>query len=287
MAESARGEGQPLIVIANRDEWFARSVDSALSADGYAVTHTTRGRDAVRIARRARPDAIILGLDLEDPDAYTVCRELRDAPEVTHATPIILSTTGPTTRQQRLDALRAGAWHLRAGPVDAEEFALQLSAFVRAKLDADRIGEEGLIDRSSGLYNRLGLTRRARELSSQTRRQHLPLACVVFALEDDEGETALADRLAQALRESGRVSDAIGRVGKAEFAIFAPATDQAGAERLTARLSASMLGAVAAGGSRLRSAHRVATTAAPGPIDPLDLLDQTLGSLRGNGPAAS
>jgi GGDEF domain-containing protein len=41
---------------------------------------------------------------------------------------------------------------------------------------------------------------------------------------------------AERLRVSGRVSDAIGRIGEAEFAVFAPGADEAGAESLVRRL---------------------------------------------------
>jgi len=46
-----------------------------------------------------------------------------------------------------------------------------------------------------------------------------------------------ADRLAQAFRQAGRISDAVGRTGPAEFAVFAPATDETGAEGLVQRIT--------------------------------------------------
>jgi DNA-binding response OmpR family regulator len=288
MEDSANAAERPLIVVASRDDWSARSLGSALSTHGYTVIPTPRGREVVTLARRTQPDAIILDLDLEDPDALTICRGLREVPEITLATPIILSTAGPAIRQQRLDALRAGAWHLRAGPIDAEEFVQQLTVFVRAKRDADRIGDEGLVDRGTGLYNRLGLARRARELNAQARRQGVSLACVVFALDGAHlTELDAATRLAQALRDGGRMSDAIGRAGPAEFAIFAPTSDVRSAERLAERLWASVQRALPESGQRVRHAHRVAPMPLPAAYDPLDLLHQALDGVRGTGPPES
>src|SRR5437762_3129574 len=100
-----------------------------------------------------------------------------------------------------------------------------------------------LIDLASGLYNDVGMTRRANELAAFTARQGLPLACAVFqpANGGASGGAGLtpgtADRLALAFRRVGRVSDAVCRTGDTEFAVFAPATDESGAEGLVQRIS--------------------------------------------------
>src|SRR3989449_2369729 len=47
-------------------------------------------------------------------------------------------------------------------------FRSKIGAYVRAKLDADRARAEGLLDPMTGLYNRQGLARRARELGSRS-----------------------------------------------------------------------------------------------------------------------
>jgi diguanylate cyclase (GGDEF)-like protein len=50
----------------------------------------------------------------------------------------------------------------------------------------------------------------------------------------------VAELIGEVFRESGRVSDAAGRVGPAEFAVVAPATQADGAIRLVERLNRSM-----------------------------------------------
>jgi hypothetical protein len=89
----------------------------------------------------------------------------------------------------------------------------------------------------SGLYNETGLARRSEELAAFTARHGMPLACAVFRpLEGGLNGTA-ADRLAVAFRNAGRVSDAVGRTGPTEFTVFAPATDETGAEGLVQRIT--------------------------------------------------
>jgi diguanylate cyclase (GGDEF)-like protein len=50
----------------------------------------------------------------------------------------------------------------------------------------------------------------------------------------------LAEVIGEVFRESGRVSDAAGRVGPSEFAVVAPGTKADGAVRLVERLNQSM-----------------------------------------------
>lgn len=228
----------PLVLLANPDETFARSLETVLAPAGHAVLRAFTARSALEQARRTRPDALILATDLVDPSGIALCRELRDRGDVTASTPIFLTQPGPTTRQQRLDALRAGADDLWGQPLDTEEFALRLSAQLRSKFDADRAREQGLVDTRSHLWNDRGLLRRAEELLAQSARAKAPLAIAVVDTEckSPADDWEIGDRLAEGLRRSARQSDAVGRLGPARFAVVAPGTGPAAAARLGQRL---------------------------------------------------
>src|SRR5881392_207514 len=230
---------EPLVLLANADKWLTESLESVLTQGGYRVMTTDKRQQVVELARRHLPDGILLdmGLDQRTGDNLTLCRALRSDPAISRATPIILTTAGPALRAQQIDALRAGAWELRGDPLDMEELVLRLGVYVQGKLEVDRLGAEGLVDRASGLYNDAGMTRRSEEIAAFTARQGLPLACVVFQPDDGALSAGAADRLAQAFRRAGRISDAVGRTGPAEFAVFAPATDETGAEALVQRIT--------------------------------------------------
>lgn len=273
---------EPLVLLANTDQWLSESLESVLTQGGYRVLATAKRSQVLELARRHLPDAILLdmGLDQRASDNLTLCRTLRADATISRATPIVLMTAGPVLRAQQLDALRAGAWELRGDPLDMEELILRLGVYVQGKLEVDRIGAEGLVDRASGLYNDTGMTRRAAELAAFTARQGMALACVVFQ-PDNGGLTAgAADRLAQAFRSAGRISDAVGRTGPAEFTVFAPATDETGVEGLVQRIN-DAVGRTAA--VRLRAGTSVAdpqprparaSQAVPRQASPADLLDQ-------------
>src|SRR5712664_572758 len=230
---------EPLVLLANSDKWLTESLESVLTQGGYRVLATAKRQQVLELARRYLPDAILLdmGLDQRANDNLTLCRALRADPSISRATPIILMTAGPALRVQQIEALRAGAWELRGDPLDMEELVLRLGVYVQGKLEVDRMGVEGLVDRTSGLYNDAGMTRRAAELAAFTARQGMPLACAVFQPADGVLTSSAADRLALAFQRAGRISDAVCRTGPADFMVFAPATDETGAEGLVQRIT--------------------------------------------------
>src|SRR5213078_2312102 len=169
-------------------------------------------------------------------------------------------------------------------------------AYVHAKLDADRARTEGLLDAETGLYNRQGLARRARELGSQAFREHGPLACVVLALDLEPIEPAAGPqpgtslgRYVQAIKAAARLSDVIGRLSATEFAVLAPGTDAGGARRLAERLASSVSAttvAPAAGGApssaavRVRCGYEAVANVGYAPIEPVDLLVRAAAAVR-------
>src|SRR5213594_4734339 len=283
---------EPLVLLGNADKWLAESLESVLTQGGYRVMATTKRQQVLELARRYVPDGIVLdmGLDQRASDNLALCRALRADPAISRATPIILTTAGPALRAQQIDALRAGAWELRGDPLDMEELILRLGVYVQGKLEVDRLGTEGMIDRASGLYNDTGINRRSAELAAFTARQGLPLACVVFQPDNGDLSAGAADRLAQALQRAGRISDVVGRTGPVEFTVFAPATDETGAEGLVQRITDAVsraaavklrAGISAAPAAKRPSGARASTSLPqPTPPSPTDLLDRARNALR-------
>src|SRR2546425_10942158 len=160
-----------------------------------------------------------------------------------------------------------------APPPDAEEILLKIGAYVHAKLDADRARAGGLLDPVTGLYNRQGLARRARELGSQAFREHGPLACIVLALDVEPPGGVNLGRSVQAIKAAARLSDVIGRLGATEFAVLAPGTDAEGARRLAERLARSGSAAtIAPPGAppavRVRCGYEAVANVGYAPIEP-------------------
>ena len=249
MNDHDKASRPPLVLIANDQEWSARSLESILAPNGFAVLRAYTGQQALDRARTAQPDVIILDAQMPDMHGVEVCRSLRDDPRFSGTIPIVITTSGPSGRAQRLEAYRAGAWEFLGQPLDGEALLLKLQTFTRAKIEIDRIRDESLLDQLTGLYNMRGLAKRAREIGSEAYRRHHALACIVFSPDPEQVDSdqlsediaiRVAERVGDIIRRSGRASDAIGRLGRSEFAVIAPATESEGAVRLMQRLGQSI-----------------------------------------------
>ena len=294
MTERTRAAGPPLVLVAGDREGTVRWLEEVLAPNGFAVFQALDGRGAFARARGTQPDVIFIETVLPDMSGLELCRLLREDPRVSDSTPILVTTPHVPTREQRVAAMRAGAWECIGRATDPEELVLKLEAYLRAKLDADRARAEGLVDPGSGLYNRQGMARRAIELGSQAFRQRGALACVVFAV-DLEPPAAAGEAAASAimywvqhLKTAGRVSDAVGRLGPTEFAVLAPATDAAGATKLTERLVGTIEPPIESGQPalrlRVRAGYEAVANVGYAPIKPMDLLIRASAALRRGSP---
>jgi diguanylate cyclase (GGDEF)-like protein len=272
-ADSARAPGArstrpsrpsrpPLVLIANDQEWSARSLETILGPHGYAVLRSYTARQTIDLARRVRPDVVILDVRMPDGDGLELARQLRAADSLGSTTPILITSSDPGHRGQQVAAYAAGAWDYILLPLDGEVLIHKLDTFAAAKREADSVRDEGLLDTATGLYNAKGLARRAQEIGAEASRRRDPLACVAVIPTPEDGsafdETTsddvvkrVAARVGELLRRTGRVSDAVGRLGRTEFAIIAPATEPAGAHRLAERVRAAV------------DAERIAASAEP------------------------
>ncbi len=245
MAHREKNAPAPLVLIANDQEWSARSLESILGPHGYSVVRAYTGQQALERAKTSLPDLIILDAQMPDMHGFDVCRALRGDPRFGSTTPIVITTSGPSGRTQRLEAYRAGAWEFLGQPLDGEALLLKLDTFLRCKQQVDILREENLLDPGTGLYNMRGLTRRAKEIGSEAFRRREPVACVVIAPDTEVEEPAeptdeetlrLTDQIGILLRQTGRASDAIGRLGLSEFGVIAPGTGPEAALRMVRRL---------------------------------------------------
>ncbi|HET7789697.1 MAG TPA: response regulator [Gemmatimonadales bacterium] len=279
-------DGPPLVLVASAPDDRTGPFTRILETRGYAILRAESGAQTLIRAHHALPDLIALDATLPDMGTLETCRELRLDPRIGAATPIIITSADVLTREQRLAALRAGAWDTVGLGADPEESLLRVEAFARAKRELEQVWLDGLLDSETGLYNRRGLARRAREISAQAYRQHGAIACLVLAVQPDpqasaeDAESAVADWV-RTLRAQGRVSDVIGRLGPSEFAVIAPATDARGAVKMAERLTT---GPAQGGGAAkllsLRAGYEAVANLGYAPLEPLELVVRAATAVR-------
>lgn len=237
------------VLVATEGEWVGRALESVLSTEGYAVRRTQNGREALRLTRRTKPDALILDQHIADMGGVELCRELHDDPMFDPATPIILVAGSPLSHLERDAAYAAGVWVVLTQPVDTELLVLQLDTFIRARRASAEaratVSADPVTDPATGLLSPDGLEHWAEKLAAIAVRKQEPLACVVLMAVANPGggvvtETAEFSEIATTFIEMSRAhmrqSDVIGRTTDGRLALLAPDTNEAGVLGFVQRL---------------------------------------------------
>ncbi len=126
------------VLVVDDDVKIVELVKLYLNRDGYTVLTATDGIEALRLAREAHPDLIVLDIMLPGMDGLQICRTLRTESSV----PIIL-LTARTTEQDRISGLDLGADDYVTKPFSPKELAARIRAvFRRTPDEALQLGPE-------------------------------------------------------------------------------------------------------------------------------------------------
>jgi two-component system KDP operon response regulator KdpE len=120
------------ILVVDDEMPILRTMAVNLRARGYDVQLASTGHQALALAARRHPDAVILDLGLPDIDGIDVIRGLRGWTEV----PIIV-LSARTAESQKVQALDAGANDYVSKPFGMDEFMARLRVALRAPAAAE------------------------------------------------------------------------------------------------------------------------------------------------------
>ncbi len=114
------------VLVVDDDEKTVELVKLYLNRDGYRVITAYEGEEALRLAREAHPDLIVLDLMLPGINGLEICRTLRQESDI----PIIM-LTAMTTDEDRLRGLDLGADDYVTKPFSPRELAARVRAVLR------------------------------------------------------------------------------------------------------------------------------------------------------------
>lgn len=115
------------ILLVEDDRDVARAMAVRLRSKQYDLLVAQDAISAISMARKEKPDLIVLDLGLPGGDGFTVMQRLKSNVELMLTPIIVVSARDPMINEHR--ALEAGAEVFLQKPVDNEEF---LSAVERA-----------------------------------------------------------------------------------------------------------------------------------------------------------
>jgi len=221
-----------------------------LEDEGYDVVEAVDGESALAACATARPDAILLDIEMPGLDGHQVLARLKADDDLKDIPVVFL--TGRTGTDDMVAGLRAGAHDYLKKPFEPAELIARIGGAVRIKRLQDelRVRNEQLdrlsrIDELTGLHNRRHVDEQLKKEISTARRHDQPLAVLMLDIDhfksvnDQEGHPA-GDRVLQEfaarVQAVTRDGDVVGRWGGEEFIIIAPQTSVSEALTLGERL---------------------------------------------------
>lgn len=126
------------ILVVDDLEANRRLLEAKLTAEYYDVITARRGEEGVQIAKREKPDLILLDVMMPGGiDGYEACRRLRSTPETRHIPVIILTTLDD--RESKVRGLRAGAEEFLTKPIDDVHLIARVKSLLSLKVVIDEL----------------------------------------------------------------------------------------------------------------------------------------------------
>jgi DNA-binding NarL/FixJ family response regulator len=112
------------VLVVDDDRAFRALVCQTLDGAGCATRQASTGREAVSLARRAKPELVLLDVRLPDVSGHEVCKQLRDS--FGETLPIIFVSGMKTDDLDRVAGLLLGADDYIVKPIDANELLARI-----------------------------------------------------------------------------------------------------------------------------------------------------------------
>jgi two-component system phosphate regulon response regulator PhoB len=117
------------ILIVEDDEDILQLLEFNFESAGFEVSTSMDGREGLAMAKRLRPDMVLLDLMLPGMDGFDICKELKRDAE-TNAVPVIM-LTARSEEVDRIVGLELGADDYVVKPFSFRELMLRVRAVLR------------------------------------------------------------------------------------------------------------------------------------------------------------
>jgi DNA-binding response OmpR family regulator len=92
--------------------------------EGYQVSSTAWGQDALKLCQELQPDVILLDIRLPDIDGFEICRQLHNSFQTSHIP--IICLTERREQADKISGLEAGAIDYVTKPFNLHELKLRV-----------------------------------------------------------------------------------------------------------------------------------------------------------------
>jgi two-component system, cell cycle response regulator len=128
------------ILVVDDLEANRRLLEAKLTADYYEVLLAQRGEEGVQLARREKPDLVLMDVMMPGGiDGYEACRRIKAMPETRHIPVVILTTLDD--RESKIRGLKAGAEEFLTKPFDDIQLMARVKSLLGLKVVIDELRE--------------------------------------------------------------------------------------------------------------------------------------------------
>ncbi len=119
----------PRLLLVEDDPALAELLEFRFAQEGYAVTATSDGDEALLLAQEQVPDLVVLDWMIEGTSGIEVCRRLRRAKETAHVPIVMLTARG--AEDDKIRGLETGADDFVTKPFSPRELIARVNAIMR------------------------------------------------------------------------------------------------------------------------------------------------------------
>src|SRR5215212_8427440 len=192
------------ILVVDDDRTLREGCASVLQADGYNVTFTGRGDEAVEMVKRRKFDLVLVDLYMTPVSGMDVLKAALDA----HKETIVVVMTGNPSVTTSIEALRAGAWDYLPKPFSATHLQVLIGRASHAVMVARETRDlrQQLVQQSgnSDKITLLGVSPAFRKAVELARKVAMTDASVFISGESGTGKEVIAQFIHRHSRRASR-----------------------------------------------------------------------------------
>ncbi|HEX6941019.1 MAG TPA: sigma-54 dependent transcriptional regulator [Longimicrobiales bacterium] len=191
----ASTQTEPLaVLLVDDEELLVKSCSRLLEHEGYQVLTAHRGRDALELVRRHRPDIVLTDLMLPDIDGMELLRETRRLdPQA-----LVIMITGFATVDSSIEAIRAGAYDYIPKPFTATQLQILVGrAANQVRLARDNERLRGELRERYSLENIIGVSEAMQRVFALVHKVAATDASVFISGESGTGKELIARSIHQ------------------------------------------------------------------------------------------
>ena len=131
-----------LILVVDDTPDNVQLIGQILAGEKYRIAVALNGKQAISIAKKSKPDLVLLDIMMPDMDGYEVCQFMKSELEMTNIPIIFL--TAKTESEDKIKGFEIGAADYITKPFDSMEVLARVKTHLGLKLAMDRVNEYNL-----------------------------------------------------------------------------------------------------------------------------------------------